>query len=90
MARRYRELEQIVTRSKALRGSIDDLAVAREMLTDASGDDREMLAAEISTASPRRGVVGIQASSESMTRRAVGFRHPAWLRPGVREGRASK
>ncbi len=50
VARRYRELEQIVIRSKSLRGSIDDLAVAREMLSDADGDDREMLAHEITTA----------------------------------------
>ncbi|MCP5027436.1 MAG: peptide chain release factor 1 [Actinomycetia bacterium] len=50
VARRYRELEQIVTRSKALRGSIGDLAVGREMLSDAEGDEREILVDEIRTA----------------------------------------
>jgi peptide chain release factor 1 len=45
--RRYRELEPIVARTRALRGLEDDLGAAREMLTEASGDDREMVRGEV-------------------------------------------
>jgi peptide chain release factor 1 len=50
VAKRYRELEPIVERARELRARQDDLATAREMLTDASGDDREMLRAEVDQA----------------------------------------
>jgi peptide chain release factor 1 len=46
VAKRYRELEPLVERSRELRSRQDDLDTAREMLRDASGDDREMLRAE--------------------------------------------
>ena len=47
LAKRYRELEAIVTRARALRQASDDVTTAREMLTAASGDDRELLRGEI-------------------------------------------
>jgi peptide chain release factor 1 len=50
LAKRYRDLGAIVTRARELRQSQDDLATAREMLTSASGDDREMLKAEVDQA----------------------------------------
>ncbi len=46
-ARRYKELEAIVTRSRALRQATEDLATAREMLSDAAGSDREVIRAEV-------------------------------------------
>ncbi|MCP3854511.1 MAG: peptide chain release factor 1 [Actinomycetia bacterium] len=53
VARRYRELEQIVQRSTALRGALDDAAVAREMMSEASSEESEMLADEINSAEAR-------------------------------------
>jgi peptide chain release factor 1 len=50
VAKRYRELEPLVERSRELRGRQDDLDAAREMLRDASGDDREMLKGEVDEA----------------------------------------
>ena len=46
VARRYKELEEIVSRSRDLRQANEDLQTAREMLSDASGDDREVMRAE--------------------------------------------
>jgi peptide chain release factor 1 len=48
--KRYRELEPIVERARALRARRDDLTTAREMLTDAAGDERELLRAEVDEA----------------------------------------
>ena len=47
VAKRYRELEPLVERSRELRRRQDDLDTAREMLRDASGDDRDILRAEV-------------------------------------------
>jgi peptide chain release factor 1 len=47
LARRYRELEAIVSRYRELRQRTEDLATAKEMLTDASGDDRELVREEV-------------------------------------------
>jgi peptide chain release factor 1 len=49
-ARRYKELEALVTCGRSLRQAQQDLATAKEMYTDASADDREMLRAEIDQA----------------------------------------
>jgi peptide chain release factor 1 len=49
-ARRHKELDEIVRRSRALKGATDDLATARTMLTDSSGDDRELVRAEVDEA----------------------------------------
>jgi peptide chain release factor 1 len=46
LARRYRELEAIVSRSRQLRSRTDDLEAAREMLRESSGDEREEMRAE--------------------------------------------
>ena len=46
-ARRYNELEQIVECIRGLRRANDDALTAKEMLTEASGDDREMLRDEV-------------------------------------------
>lgn len=46
VARRYKELEAIVLRSRELRQANEDLQAAREMLSDASGDDRDVMRAE--------------------------------------------
>ena len=50
LAKRHKDLEAIVTRSRDLRQRIEDAATAREMLGDLSGDDREMIRDEISEA----------------------------------------
>jgi peptide chain release factor 1 len=47
VTKRYRELEPLVARSRELRARQDDLETAREMLRDASAEEREMLRAEI-------------------------------------------
>jgi peptide chain release factor 1 len=41
VARRYRELETLVERTRELRQRTEDLDTAREMLTELEGDDRE-------------------------------------------------
>lgn len=46
-SRRHKQLEPIVQAFRAYRQAQDDLAAAREMFTDSSGDDREMLRGEI-------------------------------------------
>jgi peptide chain release factor 1 len=50
VAKRYRELEPIVGRVRELRAREDDLATAREMLSGASNDEREMVRAEVEQA----------------------------------------
>jgi len=50
VARRHKELEPIVRASRELRQATEDLSTAKEMLTEASGDDREMLRAEVDQA----------------------------------------
>jgi peptide chain release factor 1 len=50
VARRYRELEGIVACSRALRERNADLVAARELLTDAEGDERELARTEITEA----------------------------------------
>jgi peptide chain release factor 1 len=47
VARRHKELEPVVRASRELRQATEDLATAKEMLPETSGDDREMLRAEI-------------------------------------------
>jgi len=58
VAKRYRELEPIVTRARALWQRQEDLETAREMLSDASGDERELLRTELAEA---------EADSERLT-----------------------
>jgi len=50
VARRYKELEALVTCARSLRQAESDLVTAKELYTDASGDDREMWKAEIEQA----------------------------------------
>jgi peptide chain release factor 1 len=50
LARRHKELEPIVRASRDLRQATEDLATAKEMLADTSGEDREMVRAEIEQA----------------------------------------
>ncbi len=50
LARRYRELEAIVTRARELRSRTGDLEVAREMLRELSGDEREEMRGEVESA----------------------------------------
>jgi peptide chain release factor 1 len=47
LAKRHHELEAIVSRARELRQAQADLSTAREMLSGASGDDREMVRAEV-------------------------------------------
>ncbi len=49
-ARRYNELEQIVECIRALRAAKDDVTTGKEMLTDAVGEEREMLREEVEAA----------------------------------------
>jgi peptide chain release factor 1 len=58
VAKRYRELEPIVARARALWQRQEDLETAREMLSDASGDERELLRTEVAEA---------EADSERLT-----------------------
>ena len=50
LSRRHKELGPIVERAEALRQATEDLEVAREMLTDAQGADREAMRAEVEAA----------------------------------------
>src|SRR5215212_1941778 len=50
LSRRYKELEPIVAAVKAHRQATADLATAKEMLDGTSGDDRDMVRAEIEDA----------------------------------------
>jgi peptide chain release factor 1 len=50
LAKRHKELEAIVERSRRLRQRTEDAATAREMLTELSGDDREMIRTEVAEA----------------------------------------
>lgn len=49
-SRRYRELDELVARLGELRRATDDLATAREMLTEVDASDRELLRIEVDTA----------------------------------------
>ena len=50
VAKRYRELDPIVTRARVVWQREEDLETAREMLTDAAGDERELLRDEVTEA----------------------------------------
>ena len=50
LSRRHKELGEIVRAWRELSSSRADVAVAREMLTDASGDEREMMRQEVEEA----------------------------------------
>jgi peptide chain release factor 1 len=50
LSRRRKELEPIVLALRAHRQATDDLAVAREMLDGATGEDREVVRAEVAAA----------------------------------------
>jgi peptide chain release factor 1 len=50
VARRYRELDPIVARARALWQRQEDLETAREMLGDAAGDERELMRTELAEA----------------------------------------
>lgn len=49
-AKRYKELEAIVKCGRSLRTARDDLVTAKEMYTDTSGEDRDVIKAEIDQA----------------------------------------
>ncbi|HET9732398.1 MAG TPA: peptide chain release factor 1 [Acidimicrobiales bacterium] len=53
LSRRHKELEQVVNAYRDLRDARGDLAAAREMYSDASQDDRELLRSEIDEADAR-------------------------------------
>jgi peptide chain release factor 1 len=50
VAKRYRELAPIVERARELRTRRSDLELAKEMLTEAAGDERDILRAEVDDA----------------------------------------
>ena len=50
LARRHKELDAIVSRTRLLRQRTEDASTAREMLTELSGDDREMIRTEVAEA----------------------------------------
>ncbi|HSH23577.1 MAG TPA: peptide chain release factor 1 [Acidimicrobiales bacterium] len=50
LTRRHKELEPIVTASREYRQARDDHATAREMLVDATGEDRDVLRSEVDDA----------------------------------------
>jgi len=47
LSRRHKELEPIVAAYRQYRQATDDLAMAKEMLEDATGDDRDIVRAEV-------------------------------------------
>ena len=49
-SRRGKELEGLVATARRLRAAQDDLSTARELFTDATGDDREVIRSEIDKA----------------------------------------
>jgi peptide chain release factor 1 len=53
VARRHKELEAVIAKYRSYRGAEADLEAARELFTEASGDDREMLRGEIDAAVSR-------------------------------------
>ena len=50
LAKRHKELEAIVDRSRRLRQRTDDAETARELLTEVTGDDRELMRGEAAEA----------------------------------------
>ncbi len=50
VSRRHKELEPIVAAYREYRQALEDLATAKEMFAESSGDDRELLRAEIESA----------------------------------------
>jgi peptide chain release factor 1 len=54
-SRRHKELEAILSVARRLRRAEDDTATARQMLPDASGEDRDMLNAELAQAESEAG-----------------------------------
>ncbi len=50
LARRHKQLDTIVSCGRELRARADDMATAREMLADASADERDMLRGEMARA----------------------------------------
>lgn len=50
LAKRHKELDAIVSRSRELRGRTDDAATAREMLAELSGEERELIRTELAEA----------------------------------------
>jgi peptide chain release factor 1 len=53
LARRYKELEEVVSRSHQLRDALDDAAAAKELLAESAGDDRELVRHELDDAQQR-------------------------------------
>jgi len=49
-ARRYKELEELVACGRALREAEGDLAAAKELFVEATGDERELLRSEVDVA----------------------------------------
>lgn len=49
-SKRYKELDAIVSRGRELRARHEDLATAREMVSESSGDDRELARQEVEEA----------------------------------------
>ena len=50
VSRRHKQLEAIVTRYRDYRQALEDLSTAKEMIGDATGDDKDMVRAEIDQA----------------------------------------
>jgi len=50
LARRHKELDALISRSRALRQRRDDLETAKALLTESSGDDREFARSEVESA----------------------------------------
>ncbi len=50
LAKRHKELDAIVSRARELRHRTDDLELAKQMLSDSAGDDREFARTEAETA----------------------------------------
>jgi peptide chain release factor 1 len=53
VARRYKELDEVLEKARELESAQQDAAAARELLTDSSGDERQLLKQELDEAEER-------------------------------------
>ena len=62
LSRRHKELVEVVAAWRELRAARSDLQTARELLGDVSGEDREVVQAEVEGAEEKIGALGAQLS----------------------------
>jgi peptide chain release factor 1 len=68
LSRRHKELEGVVTTAHALRSALGDLDAAREMLEDTTGDDRDLMRAEVVSAQARIAGLEVELREQLLPR----------------------